>query len=50
MIKFDSLPKENPGGGVPKPGLYLAKITKADYTAYVLQVVFLAIIIVTKFI
>lgn len=30
MIKFDSLPKENPGGGVPKPGLYLAKVTKAE--------------------
>ena len=27
-----------------------AKITKADYIAYVLQIVFLAIIIVTKFI
>ena len=37
-------------GGFNRTKMKEAKITKADYTAYVLQVVFLAIIIVTKFI
>ncbi len=37
-------------GGYNRTKMKEAKITKADYTAYVLQVVFLAIIIVTKFI
>lgn len=37
-------------GGVNRTKMKEAKITRADYIAYVLQVVFLAIIIVTKFI
>ena len=37
-------------GGYNRTKMKEAKITRADYTAYVLQVVFLAIIIVTKFI
>ena len=37
-------------GGYNRTKMKEAKITKADYIAYVLQVVFLAIIIVTKFI
>lgn len=30
MINFDSIPKENPGGGIPKPGVYRATIEKAE--------------------
>ena len=37
-------------GGYNRTKMKEAKITKADYIAYVLQIVFLAIIIVTKFI
>lgn len=29
-IKFDSLPKQNPGGGAVKPGLYYAHIEKTE--------------------
>ena len=37
-------------GGYNRTKMKEAKITKVDYIAYVLQIVFLAIIIVTKFI
>ena len=33
MIRFDALPTENPGGGVPKPGIYRATINKAEMKA-----------------